>query len=234
MKLDLEDELFIVEKCSAERLETELRLPKGFVFSLYSENDWSLVIKSFALIEGILTRSICRNLVTIHGDGLYKFVRSLDTLNAKCGKVILAQELGILSKENKKMIVALGEIRNKAAHTQELLGFNFADYLTLLDRNQKRIFIESFFGTNSGIQDDFFSRDKIEFIENHPKEFVFLGFLDLLHGLECSIPDQNWTDALVLIQERIMNDLNSAIAEAMSQNRGDEIDKASEEDEDKT
>lgn len=94
-------------------LEAYLGLPNGFFHKLQLEDDWTLVIKLFSLIE-----SSCSSLLADE-------VGRPETIDAfsqvpmgttKAGKLAFLQSLQLLSKQQLQFIQTLGELRNKFAH----------------------------------------------------------------------------------------------------------------------
>ena len=185
MKIDRE--AILTAHISAERIESELRLPKGFVFSLLNESDWALVIKLYALIESTMTLSISRSLLDSHPDGLLPVIKRLDSGDSRRGKLAFAYLLSLIEDQDKKFIIKLSELRNNLAHGIENIGFTFQDFIALADSNQKVAFVSNFRSSNSAdAQESHFGYplDNQKILDN-PKEYVFLGALDVLHIFEC-------------------------------------------------
>lgn len=76
-------------------LEEAFGLPKGFIDSLINEDDWSLIIKSHALLESACADMLC------HYFGKYELgdiFAHLDLSNKKSGKTAFISALKLLRK----------------------------------------------------------------------------------------------------------------------------------------
>ena len=105
--------------------EKRVGLPKGFFDSLLSENDWSFVIKTHALVEACLVNAICSKLGRSE---LESVVARLETANKQSGKLAFAEKLGIVNRTQRRFIVALSELRNQLVHNARATGFTFEEY----------------------------------------------------------------------------------------------------------
>lgn len=120
-------------------LEKRLKVPEHSLMDLIAENDWSLVIKGHALIEGAISILLTD---TLDARLQSAFVR-LPLSEAKIGKIEFARLLDLVSDEERKFVRLLSELRNKLAHDPRNLSFTFESYLTSLDANQKRNFLKT-------------------------------------------------------------------------------------------
>lgn len=115
--------------------EKRVGLPTGFVYSLSQEDDWTFVIKIHALYETALTHI----LVTTFGN---------QKLRATLAEISMADKLNFTSacslfdKEDRGMLRALSNLRNKLVHSVDQVAFSFSTYLS--DQNRKKQFLESF------------------------------------------------------------------------------------------
>ena len=115
--------------------EKRVGLPTGFVYSLAQEDDWTFVIKIHALYETALTHI----LVTTFGN---------QKLRATLAEISMADKLNFTSacslfdKEDRGMLRALSNLRNKLVHSVDQVAFSFSTYLS--DQNRKKRFLESF------------------------------------------------------------------------------------------
>ncbi len=119
---------------SIEKLEQFLGIPIGFCDELLYENDWSFVIKLHALLESALNELLVSEL---DNPKLKKFVTKL-AIQGRSGKISLAEELNILSKEEKEFIIALTSMRNQFAHVVRCVGTTIPIYLKSLDPAERK------------------------------------------------------------------------------------------------
>jgi len=115
--------------------EKRVGLPTGFVYSLAQEDDWTFVIKIHALYETALTDI----LATAFGNE--KLREALAEISM-AHKLKLAGACGLLDKEDRGMLHALSNLRNKLVHSVHQVAFSFFTYLS--DQNRKKQFLESF------------------------------------------------------------------------------------------
>ncbi len=116
-------------------IEEAFDLPPGFVVSLKDENDWSLIIKSHALIESACSEMLC------HHFGKYELTdifSNLEMSNKKCGKIAFISALGLLSKAERKFISELSELRNLIVHNASNVTFSLKDHLNGLSIEKRK------------------------------------------------------------------------------------------------
>ncbi|MBI5674855.1 MAG: hypothetical protein HZC48_03350 [Nitrospirae bacterium] len=122
-------------------LEAKLNIRKGFFDTLLKEDDWSFVIKSHALLESVIS-----SLLTNHFDHecLIDIFSRLELGNKKYGKIAFIKALDMLNSDERRFISAFSELRNFLIHNVSNVDFNFTNYITTLDSNQKKEFINSY------------------------------------------------------------------------------------------
>jgi hypothetical protein len=124
-----------------EALEKDLRLPRGFIWRLLDEDDWSFVIKLHALFEAALTHALVHKL----GVEALRDVFAKTELSArKTGKVAFARALELLDKSERRFISELSELRNTLVHDIENVGFKYSKYIERLDAKQRQAFVDAF------------------------------------------------------------------------------------------
>ena len=104
-----------------------------FLFALLEEDDWSMIIKSHALIESMLTELIVSR---TEESELKVIVERLPISDSQIGKLSIAKEYKLLSKEQRAFIRRLSELRNWIVHKFENIDFRLDEYVTTLDGQQ--------------------------------------------------------------------------------------------------
>jgi hypothetical protein len=84
---------------SLTTLEENLQLPKGFLYKLLEEDDWSFVIKCNCIIESALNEVIAEPFQVINEEGLRSFLDKLP-MGGPIGKAGLAHRLNAIAKED--------------------------------------------------------------------------------------------------------------------------------------
>ena len=124
-----------------KRLESALGLEDGFFDKLKSDDDWSFVIKTHALIE-----TACTNLLSAYfSENDFKEIFSwLEMSNKKAGKIAFLKAAGLMISEEVKFVTKLSELRNRLIHNVHGINFSFSDYVSNLDKQQRKSFSNSF------------------------------------------------------------------------------------------
>ena len=122
-------------KGAIEEFENRVGLPTGFVYSLAQEDDWTFVIKIHALYETALAHILATTF------GNQKLEEALAEISM-AHKLKLASACGLFDKEDRGMLHALSNLRNKLVHSVDQVAFSFFTYLS--DQNRKKQFLESF------------------------------------------------------------------------------------------
>jgi hypothetical protein len=124
-----------------EEVEPSLGVAKGFFRKLLnSEDDWSFVIKTHALIESTLTRLIQ---VTVQPQPLAEFIATLDVSGGRHSKVMLLRKCKLLENDEEKFVRGLSKIRNQLVHNVRHTNFGLKKYVEDLDDNQKNEFLSN-------------------------------------------------------------------------------------------
>lgn len=118
--------------------EKDLHLREGFFQMLLQEDDWSFVIKIHALIEAAVSQQLAFAL----DKRLLNIFRRLELGDTRSGKIIFAESLGLLQKDECRFIQKLSELRNSLVHDIRKTDFSFKAYLDSLDKNQKKAFLD--------------------------------------------------------------------------------------------
>lgn len=118
-------------------LEDAFGLPRKFIDNLINEDDWSLVIKSHALLESACADMLC------HQFGKYELAdifAQMDMSNKKYGKIAFISALNLLSKSERRFISELSELRNRLVHNASNVRFSLSNYFSSLTKvNQERL-----------------------------------------------------------------------------------------------
>lgn len=115
-------------------LEEAFGLPKGFIDGLKNDDDWSLVIKSHALIESACSDMLC------HYFGKYELAdifSQLEMSNKRTGKIAFISALGLLSKKERRFISELSELRNLIVHNASNTVFSLQSYIHGLSKEKQ-------------------------------------------------------------------------------------------------
>lgn len=125
-----------------EAILDELKLPSNFITNLYSEDDWSFIIKLHTLIETSLTDTLS----TVVKDGkLEKQFALLNISDDRIGKIRFAINLELISDKQYNFIKKISEIRNYVIHDIKNINFSFFEYIDTLDSNQKKVLKKSIY-----------------------------------------------------------------------------------------
>lgn len=166
-------------------IEDALHLPNGFISNLATEDDWSFVVKSHALVESFLNIVLTKRITMLKDceADVLDVVSRIETSNTRSGKLVLMKALGDVDGDEIRFIRSLSEVRNKLVHRIENIYFTFADEIANLDDKQLILWCKRYDtnGTNK------FIPAILEEIRRFPKAYVFAGVLDVLSWLNASI-----------------------------------------------
>lgn len=111
-------------------LESKIGVPANFFRVLNGADDWSFVIKLHALFE-----AACSHLLLFHfrEPQLSDIFRRLELSNKTTGKIAILGKLELLSKENRRFVSTLSELRNSLVHDVRNAEFNLRTFLSALD-----------------------------------------------------------------------------------------------------
>lgn len=107
-----------------ELIQERLGLNDDYVQHLMEEDDWTMMILSWGLIEACLNSAIIKNL---NKPELENFIQNLN-INGRSGKVRLANDLGVINKDEAKFIEKFSAIRNRFAHGVNRFRTTFEEY----------------------------------------------------------------------------------------------------------
>lgn len=149
------------------------------LFSLLDDNnDWAFIIKLSAFIELLLNSVLNKRL---QEPSLCSFMES-SPLYGRNSKTQLACDLSLLTKGQCSFIQQIAEMRNVCAHDFSAINFNFEDYLSKKDENQRKAWVNklNFF---EGEAKNSFS----EFYRNMPKYGLIIATIILSATIELEV-----------------------------------------------
>lgn len=120
---------------------SELKIHSDFLISLLGNDDWSMVIKSHALVESIVTELIISR---IEEPTMKAFVERLPLCDEQIGKLRIAKDYDLISKPARAFLKRFSELRNNLVHKAENVNFNFRSHIAELDQNQKKSWQHAF------------------------------------------------------------------------------------------
>ena len=222
---------------SVNEIEKVVGTREGFFEDLLNKDDWSFVIKLHAFFE-----SICTQLLLFHFNqpDLKSIFGRLELSDKTTGKIAFLEKLGLISKENRRYIASLSELRNKLVHDVFNCEFKFSEYVEILNSDKiKSLAIsfspfETFVGETSklGPQGDGNKKELkkqaevgsiINRFKNNPKEHIHIGARNVLVNIIDShyySDYQQWviansflgTNAVQELQIEVLRDLKDRMA----------------------
>lgn len=122
---------------SLQTIAKILNLRENFLLDLFADpDDWSFVIKAHAFLESVTCTLLA----------MYLRRQELESVLAEKvemhARIEMTKALGITTSEDRRMMHALGTLRNRLVHNARDTGFTFTDYLQ--NRDAKRNFCEAF------------------------------------------------------------------------------------------
>lgn len=122
-------------------LESKVGVPENFFRSLTQADDWSFVIKLHALFEAACTHLL---LFPFKEPNLSEVFSRLELSNKTTGKIAFLTNLGLLSKENRRFISSLSELRNSLVHDVRNAEFSLKAMVESLDASEVKNLAVSF------------------------------------------------------------------------------------------
>ncbi|MBU4377144.1 MAG: hypothetical protein KKD29_06710 [Candidatus Omnitrophica bacterium] len=156
-------------------LETKCNLPSGFIHSLKEENDWSFIIKTYAIFEALLSELIAK--ISAKPE-LLSFFLKLDMCSKPIGKLHLLKKLLLLDESERKFIRALADLRNTYAHNIKMISTSIEDIIASFSRGEQKRIVQSL---------SFSLRRKEEFYKNR-KQCIWAASVILL----CKINEKTY------------------------------------------
>lgn len=134
------ESFFPIDKGIIE-LEAKIGVRPGFFAALREEDDWSFVIKLHALFE-----AACTHLLLFHfkEPELSEVFSRLELSNKTTGKIAFLSKLGLIGKENRRLLSTLSELRNSLVHDVRNAEFSLIDMVTKLEPAELKQFAIAF------------------------------------------------------------------------------------------
>jgi hypothetical protein len=133
-------------------MEKDLEAPSGSLTTLPHQDDWSVVIKCHALVEGAVSGMLSAALDA----RLRKIFNLLELGKEDTGKLEFAKALGMLTPEQRAFVRELSKMRNLLAHDLRHLNFTLNAYLgSLPTADRRKQFVDALcFGLDPAKQND--------------------------------------------------------------------------------
>lgn len=160
-------------------LEVFLELPKEFLSNIYYEDDWSFFIKSHALLESALTNALRRSVPYVN---LLNEFSHLPISQYKIGKIYFAQQMGLITKEERILIEKFSDIRNKLVHDIRNINNPISQYY---NKSLKRCIGNAFLSILTKNIDSSHHKElnELKFLSNNPKQDIFLIIVAMITSL---------------------------------------------------
>ncbi len=126
---------------SSDSMISELRQKSDFMLALIEDDDWSMIIKSHALVESLITELLVSK---TEEPKLKSLIERLPLSDDQIGKIKIAKDYELLSTSERSFIKRLSELRNSLVHKFENIDFNLINYVNSLDKNQKKSWQKTF------------------------------------------------------------------------------------------
>ncbi len=112
----------------------ELKGKTDFMLSLVKEDDWSMIIKSHALVEALVTELIVAKMEELN---IKAVIERLPLSDEQIGKVRIAKDYGLLSSEERAFVRRFSELRNQLVHRFENIDFDLEAHVSCFDKGQR-------------------------------------------------------------------------------------------------
>jgi hypothetical protein len=132
---------------SVTEAEQRLGIPPSTISSIPYDSDFIATVKAYAVVEPMLNELIVNQMAGIALRGMpfqekneiyASFVASLNMLG-RAGKLGLAEELGLLTKDRVVFIEALSRVRNRYAHNVKNMHRSLVEILTEEQQHDNQI-----------------------------------------------------------------------------------------------
>lgn len=164
-------------------LDEELKSKTDFMFALAEDDDWSLVIKSHALIESLVTELLVAKTEEVQ---LKSIIERLPLSDEEIGKLRIAKDYNVLTKHERRFIKRFSALRNDLVHKFENVNFEFEKYVINLDKGQKDAWRVAFTWFEQGKSVE---KSWSEATINNPKMAVWLAVLMFVSQIVLRIVD---------------------------------------------
>jgi hypothetical protein len=121
-------------------LEHDLGLREGFFVDLQAEDDWSFIVQGHAFLEAVFSHVLAR---ALEKEELKPVLANLELGDRRSGKIAFADALGLLSSQERRFVRWFSQLRNRVVHDVTQTRFDIGSYISSLDQNQRRSFVEA-------------------------------------------------------------------------------------------
>jgi uncharacterized protein YutE (UPF0331/DUF86 family) len=128
-----EDEAKKLLKVLRKTLINELFDKMDYLQELLEADDWTMIVKSYSLIEKVITDLIISK---IEEPQLKNVISRLPLADEEIGKLLITKDYSLLSDSQRKFIKKLSALRNKLVHNYEYVNFDLKNYIESLEKNQ--------------------------------------------------------------------------------------------------
>jgi hypothetical protein len=148
-----------------EELARRLRLRATFLIDLRNDtDDWSFVVKAHAFLESVVCTLLSLHLRKPALEDV--LARSVEMQT----RIEIMKALGITKSEDRKMMRALGNLRNTLVHNARETSFRFTEHFE--NKEAKNNFVTTF-GQGLGEQVGDPPVTRTEFVQTNPKIAIF-------------------------------------------------------------
>lgn len=177
-----------------------LGLREDFLIDLFRDpDDWSFVVKSHALLETVTCSLLA---IYLRREELESVLAQEIEMSAR---IEMTKVLGLTTSEDRKMMRALGTLRNKLVHNAKDTGFTFQDLLGNKDARQR--FSETFGHTWSDpIPNSDPPTSRAEYVVANPKFAVFASVNKIAMDLMRQVSLRDTEAAIDALREAMVKD----------------------------
>lgn len=117
-----------------KEMADELKGKTDFMHSLVKEDDWSMIIKSHALVEALVTELI---VAKTEEPNMKAVIERLPLSGDEISKVRIAKEYGLLTPEERMFVRRFSELRNQLVHRFENIDFDLETHVSRFEKGQR-------------------------------------------------------------------------------------------------
>ncbi len=172
-----------VIKQSLQDSFAEIRESNDLMLKLLEESDWSIVIKSHALIESVVTELLISH---TNEEMLRATIKRLPLSDSSIGKLKVAKDLGLMDSCQRTFIRKLSELRNDLVHNIENVSFSFKNFVDALDASQKKSWLKAIAWQEENTDT---SQAITELFESMPKISFWLSINSLVSVIQIDIAE---------------------------------------------
>jgi len=162
----------------ADQFARDIGMPEDTLWRLLKDDDWSLVIKLHALLQGAICHTLAQKL---HDSGLIEIFGRLPAGDNRYGLVAFLRHYGLFDPAELKFLKSLAEVRNTFAHNIQWIGRSLAEYKDDLCPSERATFIESMaVGLKESVQVRGKTVQRRQFVRENLKLAMFLSAAHIL------------------------------------------------------